>query len=120
MEGLVDSVNTLTSTHTCFSDEVNTTATVDRDCTIDCEQGLNDKASLEKAISHMQRLLPSVTSHVAEQGRLSEWMSLFNLIDNDKFHVNHIASQLFFDVIKFATSGDARAMRYSPDAHASL
>ena len=70
MECLVGSVNTLTSTHTCISDEVNTT--VDRDCTIDCKLGLNDKASIEKAISHMQRLLPSVTSHIAEQGRLSE------------------------------------------------
>ena len=41
---------------------------------------------IEKAILHMKQLLPSVTSHIAEQGRLSEWMSFFNLMDNDKFH----------------------------------
>ena len=76
---------------------------------------LNDKAIMEKAVSQMQRLLPSITCHLAEQGRLSECMSFFNLVDNGEFHVKHIAFQLFLRVIKFETSGDARAMRYSPE-----
>ena len=79
-ECIVDSVSTFTSTD--ISEEVNTIADDD------CDVVLNDKASMEKAVSQMQRILPSITCHLAEQGRLSEWMSFFNLVDNWKFMLN--------------------------------
>ena len=74
---------------------------------------LADDSVINEANLHMQTLLSNVTAYLAEQGRLVESVSFLNLIDNGEFLVNHISLQLFLDVIKLATIGDARAMRYS-------
>lgn len=68
-----------------------------------------------KAVSHLKTLLPCVTAHLAEQGRLEEWNAFFNLISDGSFPANHISLQLFLDVVKFATIENASSMRYTPE-----
>ena len=72
-----------------------------------------EEEQLKQAVTHLQELLPMVTLHLQEHNRLNEWVTFFNLVDRGEFQVSHIASQLFFDVVKFASLGDAHGMRYS-------
>ena len=81
---------------------------------LDDEPILNDSDTVKNAVDHLQKLLPAVTSHLAENGRLDDWLSFFKLVESGEFNVSHIAAQLFLDVIQFAVVKDVRAMRYTP------
>ena len=68
------------------------------------------KPIIEKLIS----LLPEVTQHLSDHNRLEEWTGFFHLVSNGNFSVDHIASQLFWDVIKFSQADNIQGMRFTP------
>ncbi|XP_053408044.1 uncharacterized protein LOC123533426 [Mercenaria mercenaria] len=74
-----------------------------------------DTQTVQMVVQQLKTLLPSVTAHLADCGRLHEWMNFFHLIDSGDFSVKHIAAKLFLDVIKFSRLEDVRLMRYTPE-----
>ena len=74
-----------------------------------------DASRLQHVVKHLQELLPNVTAHLAEHKRLEEWVAFFDLISAGDFNVDHIASQLFWDVVKFVQVGNIHAMRFSAE-----
>ena len=92
---------------------------VDPDCCgtefTDISVTVEDQDTLTQITKQLQDLLPAVTAHLSEYGRLEEWVAFFKLINSGDFDVNHIASQLFWDVVKFIQVGNIHAMRFSPE-----
>ena len=81
----------------------------------DDETMFSDAETVQNAVKYLKKLLPAVTAHLAEQGRLDDWLSFFKLVDNGEFSVNHIAAQLFLDVVQFTVIKDVRSMRYTQE-----
>lgn len=79
------------------------------------EQITVDRDELVEVVKQLQNLLPAVTDHLKEHGRLEEWIVFFNLISAGNFSVDHIASQLFFDVVKFHQNRSIFAMRFNKE-----
>ena len=67
-----------------------------------------------KAITQrLKELLPSVTKHFMDKGRIEEWLSFFRQVDEGDLEIDHIASQLFWDVVKFNDAKTVRNMRFT-------
>ena len=75
---------------------------------------VEDRDALTQITEQLQDLLPAVTAHLSEHNRLEEWVARFNLINAGDFDVDHIASQLFWDVVKSAQVRNVHSMRFSP------
>ena len=57
---------------------------------------------LEEIRKHLNKLLPLITKRMTEHNLLEQFY--FNMVCFGSFDVNHIASQLFCDVVKFNKS----------------
>ena len=75
---------------------------------------VEDREPLTQITEQLQDVLPAVTAHLSEHSRLEEWDAFFKLINAGDFDVDNIASQLFWDVVKFAQVGNVHSMRFSP------
>lgn len=82
---------------------------------VDCSELLEEEDNVKKAVKELQELLPSVTAHLDKSGRLHDWVHFFHLVDRREFNMNHIAVQLFLDVVKFSGLDNIREMRYTPE-----
>ena len=65
-------------------------------------------------IEKLTELLPEVTQHLSDNNRLEEWTAFFHLVTSGNFSVDHIASQLFWDVVKFSQADNMAGMRFTP------
>lgn len=71
------------------------------------------KSDFLSLVTRLQELLPHVTSHLLEKGRLREWVNFFELVNNGQFDVTCLASELFWDVVAFHSCSNIHAMRFS-------
>ena len=70
---------------------------------------------LTQVVEELKALLPEVTNHLHEHSRLSEWVAFFKLVSEGGFSVDHIACQLFLDVIKFHQNSSIYGMRFTKE-----
>lgn len=66
-------------------------------------------------VHRLSELLPSVTKRFVDNHRVDDWVSFFSLVDEGRFEVNHIASQLFWDVVKFNDLKTVHGIRFTPE-----
>jgi len=79
------------------------------------EDVLTDSKTVKETVAKLQKLLPSVTSHLNDCKRLEEWVTFFEMVNTGVFTANHIAAQLFLDVVNFSKLTDVRRIRYTPE-----
>ena len=78
---------------------------------------LVDSDDMVVIIEKLKALLLAVTLHLQEHGRFDELISLFSLVSEVKFDVGHIASQLFWDAVKFHQNKNIYAMQFTQEVN---
>ena len=66
-----------------------------------------------KIIQEMIEIFPQALQFLEKEGRLKEWMVLLTLLKDCKFAMDHIAHDLFMDVVKWYSLENTSSMQYS-------
>ena len=70
-----------------------------------------DKKVVDKLVTDLR----PVSEAFARSGRLNDFIGFFDLVAKNKFNLNSISCQLFFDVIKFLNTKDICTMRFTEE-----